>query len=309
MQFANFPSYCNTLQFLYKYKLWLVIRINKKCAEKRFCMYEFTKDCMLNIEQLDNEHKRLFQMINEAISLVEHTDDISTISKNLIANLKDYAATHFAHEEAYMESINDPELILQKQQHASFTAKVNDFVLDTSSKEAAKKCLSDFLGYLVRWLYKHILSSDMMIGKIKPTLENTDPFAFTDKYKTGIELVDDEHRHLFEIIKDTNDLIGEELLHDKYDPIMRLLSELKDYTELHFHDEEELMQRINYPEIETQKRERLVDINLEHLDEIDNNQQAYLLDLIQFLLSWLSNHILVADKKIGIYMKENNISE
>ena len=66
-------------------------------------MYEFTKDCMLNIEQLDNEHKRLFQMINEAISLVEHTDDISTISKNLIANLKDYAATHFAHEEAYME--------------------------------------------------------------------------------------------------------------------------------------------------------------------------------------------------------------
>ena len=95
-------------------------------------MYEFTKDCMLNIEQLDNEHKRLFQMINEAISLVEHTDDISTISKNLIANLKDYAATHFAHEEAYMESINDPELILQKQQHASFTAKVNDFVLDTS---------------------------------------------------------------------------------------------------------------------------------------------------------------------------------
>ena len=63
-------------------------------------MYEFTKDCMLNIEQLDNEHRRLFQMVNEAVSLIDTVDDVSTISTGLINNLKDYAATHFAHEEA-----------------------------------------------------------------------------------------------------------------------------------------------------------------------------------------------------------------
>lgn len=131
-------------------------------------MYEFTKDCMLNIEQLDNEHRRLFQMVNEAVSLIDTVDDVSTISTGLINNLKDYAATHFAHEEAYMESINDPELELQKKQHAAFTNKVNNFTLDTSSNAAAKACLKDFLGYLVRWLYRHILSSDMMIGKISP---------------------------------------------------------------------------------------------------------------------------------------------
>lgn len=65
-------------------------------------------------------------------------------------------------------------------------------------------------------------------------------FAFTDKYKTDIPLVDDEHRHLFEIIEQTNDLIHEKLLHDKYDEIMRLLDELKTYTETHFSDEEAL---------------------------------------------------------------------
>ena len=276
-------------------------------------MYEFTKDCMLNIEQLDNEHRRLFQMVNEAVSLIDTVDDVSTISTGLINNLKDYAATHFAHEEAYMESINDPELELQKKQHAAFTNKVNNFTLDTSSNAAAKACLKDFLGYLVRWLYRHILSSDMMIGKISPDIAPEDPFAFTDKYKTGITFVDDEHRKLFEIISDTNDLIHDQLLHDKYDEIMRILHELQEYTERHFKDEEDLMTRIGYPEIKAQKRahsafiERLVEINVDGLDEIDNNQQAYLLDLVDFLVSWLSNHIIAADKKIGIFMAENNI--
>lgn len=275
-------------------------------------MYEFTEDCMIHIEQIDDEHRRLFQMINEAVSLVDKTPDVSVIAKSLIAGLKDYAATHFAHEEAYMESIHDPELPMQQKEHAAFTEKINQFSLDTSSAEAAKASLNELLTYLVRWLYRHILSSDMMIGKMtSQTTESEDPFAFTDKYKTGIELVDDEHAHLFEIIRDTNDLIHAELLHDKYDEIMRLLAELKNYTEFHFHDEEMLMERIHYPELEAQKRahsafvKRLVEIDLSELDDMDNNQQEYLLDLIQFLLGWLSNHILGADKKIGQFMQEH----
>ena len=275
-------------------------------------MYEFTEDCMIHIEQIDDEHRRLFQMINEAVSLVDKTPDVSVIAKSLIAGLKDYAATHFAHEEAYMESIRDPELPMQQKEHAAFTEKINQFSLDDSSPEAAKASLNELLTYLVRWLYRHILSSDMMIGKmVSPSTEVEDPFAFTDKYKTGIELVDNEHAHLFEIIRDTNDLIHAELLHDKYDEIMRLLAELKNYTEFHFHDEEMLMERIHYPELEAQKRAhsafvgRLVEIDLSELDDMDNNQQEYLLDLIQFLLGWLSNHILGADKKIGQFMREH----
>ena len=277
-------------------------------------MYEFTEDCLIHIDTIDNEHRRLFQMLNEAIALSENAADVTPIANNLLPSLKDYAATHFAHEEAYMESINDPELSLQKAEHAAFTAKVNEFQLDTTSPETAKASFEGLIAFLVRWLYRHILSSDMMIGKIQAAGE-ADPFAFTDAYKTGIELVDDEHRRLFEIIKETNDLIHEELLHDKYDEIVRLLTELRNYTEFHFHDEEVLMERIQYPGLDAQKRahsafvDKLVDIDLSDLDEMDNNQQTYLNDLVQFLLTWLSNHILGSDKKIGAYMRENNIEE
>ena len=190
-------------------------------------MYEFTEDCMIHIEQIDNEHRKLFQMLNEAFTMVQETEDASAITISLLSNLKNYAMTHFAHEEAYMESIHDPELSLQKTQHAMFTRKVNSFVPDTSSPEAARKSLNDLLTYLVRWLYRHILCSDMMIGKSLSSSES-DPFAFTSKYMTGITLIDDEHRCLFEIIKETNDLIHEEFLHDKYDEILRRITKLID---------------------------------------------------------------------------------
>ena len=279
-------------------------------------MYKFTDDCLIGIKEIDNEHRRLFHMINEAIDLSKENMDVSAITKNLLPGLKDYAATHFAHEEAYMERIHDPELPIQKKEHEDFTKTVNSFSLDTSSPEATKKSFDELLTYLVRWLYRHILSSDIMIGKMSSiSVNEEDPFAFTEKYHTGIDLVDNEHRRLFEIIHDTNDLIHAELLHDKYDEIMRLLAELKDYTEIHFHDEEALMERIQYPELDAQKRahtafvERLVEIDLTELDDMDDNQQEYLIDLIQFLAGWLINHILGSDKKIGEYMREHGIKE
>ena len=105
-------------------------------------MYEFTNDCLLNIDTIDDEHRHLFKLINDAFALVKETDDVAPVAKNLLSSLKDYANTHFAHEEAYMESINDPELSLQKKEHAAFAAKINSFKLDDSSPEAAKKSCS-----------------------------------------------------------------------------------------------------------------------------------------------------------------------
>lgn len=279
-------------------------------------MYEFTNDCLIGIKEIDEEHQKLFKMINDTITLSNEIDDIAPVAKSLISNLKDYAATHFAHEEAYMESIHDPELAIQKKEHAAFTKKILEFKLDTSSNEATKNSLNECITYLIRWLYHHILSSDMMIGKIPPDIaaaDNKSGFPeFTDKYKTGIELVDDEHKRLFEIIEEAYNIIHNDFVPDKYDYIIHLLGELKDYTEFHFKDEEELMERIGYPEIASQKKahsafiEKLVEIGISDLDFMDDNQHQYLSELVNFLVTWLSSHILGADKKIGEYVKSQN---
>lgn len=271
-------------------------------------MYQFTEDCLIGIEEIDNEHRTLFQMINEAFELLSDRSNAPTVLKSLLPRLKEYAATHFAHEETYMEKINDPELPRQKKEHAAFTEKVTSYDLASVTEENAFSAAEEILTFLVRWLYGHILGSDIMIGKM--AAQEADTFAFTEKYMVGIELIDNEHRRLFEIIADVDKLIHEELLHDKYDEIMRLLGELKDYTEFHFEDEESLMERIHYPKLDIQRRahsafiERLVGINLSELDDMDDNQQEYLLELMAFLQNWLINHILRADKLIGEYQRK-----
>lgn len=93
-------------------------------------MYKFTKDCMTGIESIDKEHEQLFKIINEAQALLEEQAvDVKTV-KSIVAHLVDYAAEHFAHEEAYMESINDHELMLTEEgAYQTLLIKLNQWTL------------------------------------------------------------------------------------------------------------------------------------------------------------------------------------
>lgn len=270
-------------------------------------MYEFTTDCLTGISEIDEEHSQLFQMINEAHQLLTE-DSLASLAtaKNLVGALRVYAERHFETEESYMVRTNDPELARQQREHAAFARKMNEFNLEALDEKDGKKVLESLLMYLAKWLYHHILGSDIMIGKIKPAKQAQDSagiFAFTEAYKTGISLVDEEHAKLFEIIQDTYDIIHAELIPDKYDEIVRILAALKDYTVMHFSDEEQYMAQIKYDGLAAQKRaheafvQKLNEINLE---EVDDAQEQYLDELIDFLLGWLKNHILKVDKQIPV---------
>jgi len=270
-------------------------------------MLQLTDDYKIGIAEIDEEHAYLVKLLNDSLEEAKaEKTDLQRIARVLTDRLKDYAAVHFAHEEAYMQKINDPELPHQKKEHEAFLEKVNGFIADGILGHAG---LEEILQFMVRWIFSHILSSDMLIGKMKAS-EKKDPFAFTAEYETGIDLIDNEHKKLFEIIRRANDLIHTDLLHDKYDEIMAILDELKDYTAKHFHDEEDYMTEIGYPRLNAQKTahaafiDKLVDISLSDLDTIDENQQQYLTELVNYLLDWLCNHILKVDKLIAEWQKE-----
>ncbi len=292
-------------------------------------MIILTSDYLTGIESVDREHEELVQLINDLdTALTEQKDDIQTVAKSILHQLRNYASTHFKNEEDYMEKIHDPELKKQQKEHADFLQKINEIPLDGSF---SAEDLNKILNFLIRWLFHHILHSDRMIGKsvqssVQPDnaaesalpdedIDLTDypvhidteegPFCFTAKYLTGIPSIDAEHRRLFEITREANDLIHADHLYDKYDKILHILSELTDYTNRHFQHEEEYMLKAGYPGYELQKQEhaafieKLTGQNLDELDFIDENQQEYLIELIQFLLNWLTGHILKSDCSIG----------
>lgn len=264
-------------------------------------IYHFTDDCKIGIREIDEEHRELFQLLNDNAQSLESSGASKDSLNTLLLKLQSYARNHFAHEEAYMERIDDPALQLQREEHEAFTAMINAIDIDDIPDSECEAKTRELLALMARWLYRHILGSDTMIGKFTKKAGQEDAFTFTEKYMTGIKLIDEEHAKLFEIIRKTNDTIHAEFLHDKYDEIIHILRELQAYTKKHFKDEEQYMESIHYDGLAHQRiahdtfTRRLEELNLQ---EIDENQTDYLEELIQFLLAWLTNHILKMDKMI-----------
>lgn len=120
-----------------------------------------------------------------------------------------------------------------------------------------------------------------------------------DEFLLGIEKIDDQHKELFRIATDIYALMRNQLITDKYDQIVKLISELKDYTVFHFSYEEEYMQSIGYRKYFSHKVEHndfVEKINNVDLDKIDLDHEQYLLEMLNFVVNWISVHILETDK-------------
>ena len=126
-------------------------------------MYKFTDDCLIGVERLDDEHRELFRIINDVAYLLgnEFKEDKYDDMVHLLHELRDYTEYHFHDEEKYMEEINHPELLLQRKQHAEFTAKMSELSAMVDFKDQ-HEMLDELLRYLVTWLYRHIIGSDFI---------------------------------------------------------------------------------------------------------------------------------------------------
>lgn len=126
---------------------------------------------------------------------------------------------------------------------------------------------------------------------------------WTDDFMIGIPEIDMQHRSL---INSLNKLI------EKYDAnpgeIKEILDFLVDYVLLHFETEETLMEKYNYPDMEEHVKEHRAftkDINKFMDDFIMLGPSPEMEKRIEEgLVSWIKNHILNVDKKMGQYLKE-----
>lgn len=124
-----------------------------------------------------------------------------------------------------------------------------------------------------------------------------------DEFLLGIKELDEQHRQLFRIATDIHALLRNQLITDKYDQILKLISELKDYTVFHFTSEEQYMKSIGYRKFFSHKVEHddfIEKINGVDLDKIDRDHEQYLLEILDFILKWISDHILETDKGYAV---------
>ena len=111
----------------------------------------------VNIAQIDQQHKKLVDLINalnEAMAKGRAKDVLNKILNELVA----YCASHFKLEEQIMQVNGYPEYDEHKDKHDKMTAKVLSLKKEVA---AGKKLISlDVMKFLEQWLDKHILGTD-----------------------------------------------------------------------------------------------------------------------------------------------------
>jgi hemerythrin len=123
-----------------------------------------------------------------------------------------------------------------------------------------------------------------------------------EDYRVGIEIIDEQHQKLFEIAARAYDLLKNEFIEDKYDRIKDILEELKSYTIFHFETEEKYMEEIGYKKLFSHKvyhEEFIGKIKSVDLKEVDENQEGYLISILELVVNWIDEHILNKDMLIA----------
>ena len=113
-------------------------------------MYEMKPEYYTGIAQIDEEHKKLFEIADEAYELYKNEfipDKYDHIAK-ILNELRDYTKIHFQHE----------------VQHDQFCQKLDELDLEHLD-ENSEEVIQEVLTFLTDWLVHHILETDKKIAE------------------------------------------------------------------------------------------------------------------------------------------------
>lgn len=111
---------------------------------------------------MDNQHKRLFALINELDDAMKMGKGKDVLGK-VLGGLVTYVHTHFKSEEEFMKKIGFNELEIHRTEHIKLTNDVEKFFNDF--KEGKSMLSVQIMNFLRNWLLNHIGKSDKAYGK------------------------------------------------------------------------------------------------------------------------------------------------
>ncbi|MCP4298027.1 MAG: hemerythrin family protein [Proteobacteria bacterium] len=120
--------------------------------------------------------------------------------------------------------------------------------------------------------------------------------TWDDRYSVGISTLDKQHKILFGIINQLSGILEGEESRIK---VVEIIVSLRNYAYIHFRDEEKEMEKLGY--IGLNKHQSLHNMFISTVQRFENglrNSDEINLELgLKLLTDWLTEHILIEDKK------------
>jgi len=137
-------------------------------------------------DQLDAEHVGLFKAIRDS---VEHPADADKYQF-----LLDLMVDHFNYEQGEFSKIPDFE-----EYSADHISKHDNLIQMLKDHSVPLDC--DFINYIEDWLVQHIMNTDFAY-RGKMVHEIPEPYIWNESFMTFYKRIDDEHKVLFDCIRD-----------------------------------------------------------------------------------------------------------
>jgi hemerythrin len=126
---------------------------------------------------------------------------------------------------------------------------------------------------------------------------------WNEKFATGIEKIDTQHRELFTRINNLLDACTQRKGEEMIGEVMRFL---EDYIVVHFSTEEEFMLKYDYPDYPSHKAQHAKFIS--EFSELKRRLKSGRISTVvvptnRLLIDWWINHISNVDKELGAFLR------
>lgn len=125
---------------------------------------------------------------------------------------------------------------------------------------------------------------------------------WSDKYRTGIRLIDTDHRSLFSTVNQMHEKIQ---ANAPMQELQQVTTELLRYANEHFEREEQLMFQYGYPGLTAHRRKHHDFIRMVYAIrkiELDQPERLDFEKLLAFLAGWLKRHVMGIDREYIPYL-------
>ena len=127
--------------------------------------FVWREEYSIGVDVIDQEHQRLFKIINKLFTFKEENKDSQWTCQEGIKYFKGHTMKHFADEEAYMASINYPGLEQHRLIHKGFRENTLPALeQELERTDYAPDAVEHFLGVCAGWLIGHTLTEDQAIA-------------------------------------------------------------------------------------------------------------------------------------------------
>lgn len=163
------------------------------------------EDYALGVEQLDHQHRELFEAVNLLTDALERSNKENSRMAciDALTYLENYTIVHFGDEEEYQRSIGYVDYLHHKRQHDAFLKTLSYMKYELMESDFSPSAVRRFAGTLTSWLVYHVTNSDQNIvgkyknyghvGSMSKILQNVMLKAIDDMFHISPEVVDESY--------------------------------------------------------------------------------------------------------------------